>query len=651
MKYSRLVVLTTMLGLACSVTIAQTSNKLNGKAVSCASVDKNSTADKAFDGKQNTYFWSNQRKFGWVGLELPEKCVITKVGYCPAAERERMFLGVIEGANSPDFMDAIPIYMIQETPTAGMHYADVSCSRGFKYVRFVMSNHYTGNNGYSAQGDTVRCKVSELEFYGYASEGDDSKLFQLTKLPTVTIHTVNEKDILNKEDWVDGTISIISDNGKEFYSDALQIKGRGNASWGFAKKPYKIKLANKVKLLGMPAKEKKWTFINNMGDKTLMRNLIAFEASRIFGLEYTPAARSVDVFVNGEYRGNYQLCDQVEQGDNRVNVTKMKNTDTEGDNLTGGYMIEIDAYAPDEGEQKRDKSWFYTNHNTPVTIKYPDEDDIVPQQTNYIKQYVNKVQQAVYDRKKSEIDKIFDVESFLKHFLIGEFSGNTDTYWSVYMYKDRLNDIMFTGPVWDFDIAFENDYRTYPINNKTQYLFESGGSEAAGMNTFAKNLITDYKDDLQYIWSYARANGFTKDYILSFIDNTANDIRESANLNFMRWPILNYKVHMNPRALGSFDAEVNAVKTYVSQRFDWLDKKIGIIPTGTENTEDSNTVNVYSNDGMLCVSGIENGTVSVYNDMGALIYESNNKGSIEIMLPKGVYSVLHNGNSCRILVE
>ncbi|MCQ2351795.1 MAG: hypothetical protein MJ003_07505, partial [Paludibacteraceae bacterium] len=91
--------------------------------------------------------------------------------------------------------------------------------------------------------------------------------------------------------------------------------------------------------------------------------------------------------------------------------------------------------------------------------------------------------------------------------------------------------------------------------------------------------------------------------------------------------------------------------TYVSQRIDWLDKKIGIIPTDTENTEDSNAVSVYSNGGILYINGIENGNVSVYNDMGVLVYESNNKGSIETMLPQGVYSVLCNGNNYRILVE
>ena len=58
---------------------------------------------------------------------------------------------------------------------------------------------------------------------------------------------------------------------------------------------------------------------------------------------------------------------------------------------------------------------------------------------------------------------------------VGELSGNTDTYWSVYMSKERGSDQFKTGPVWDFDIAFDNDYRTYPLNNKSEFVCFSGG--------------------------------------------------------------------------------------------------------------------------------------------------------------------------------
>ena len=188
-----------------------------------------------------------------------------------------------------------------------------------------------------------------------------------------------------------------------------------------------------------------------------MRNLLAFHISEVIGMPYTPYGRSVDVILNGEYKGCYQLCDQIEVNKNRVNIDEMETSDISGEALTGGYLWEIDAYADQE------VSWFNSNHNIPVTIKSPDEEDITPEQSKYVADFFNKMEETVYatyfDNKDYGWRSILDAETFLKHFLIGELSGNTDTYWSVYQYKKRGEDKAYTGPVWDFDIAFDNDNR------------------------------------------------------------------------------------------------------------------------------------------------------------------------------------------------
>ena len=110
-----------------------------------------------------------------------------------------------------------------------------------------------------------------------------------------------------------------------------------------------------------------------------MRNLLAFELSRRLGMPYTPYGTAVDVLLNGEYKGCYQLCDQIQVHKNRVNITEMTIHDNEGSALTGGYFIEIDAYADQE------KSWFKSVKGNPVTIKSPDEDSITTNQRNYIR--------------------------------------------------------------------------------------------------------------------------------------------------------------------------------------------------------------------------------------------------------------------------
>lgn len=513
------------------------------------------TRENAFDGDLNTFFASYDRSYTWTGLDLGSAHVITRVGWSPRNDgvgEQRVVLGVFEGANREDFMDALPLYVIPENGKIGMmSYADVQCSRGFRYVRYI------------GPAD-ARCNIAELEFYGHPGAGDDSHLYQVTNLPTVSIHTLNNEIPIDKVNQVVSRLTIISDDGTNLLSEPGATRERGNASRDFPKKPYRIKFDKKQNVLDAPAKAKKWTLINNYGDKTLMRNLLAFELSRRMGMPYTPYGTAVDVLLNGEYKGCYQLCDQVEIDKNRVAITEMTPEDNQGSALTGGYLIEVDAYANQE------KSWFNSNKGNPVTIKSPDEDEITANQKQYIRNFFNQMENnwAAY----------LDLNSFLRHFLVGELSGNTDTYWSVFMYKQRDENLMHVGPVWDFDLAFHNDKRIYPVNTKSDYIYRSGGSCAGNMRNFVDNIVVKdaaAKRKMLEIWDEARQSGLTEENLLTYIDHWATVLQQSQHLNFLRWPILNQKVHQNVVAKGSFQAEVDVVKTFMKERIAWMDKKLG----------------------------------------------------------------------------
>ena len=446
--------------------MADDSYKLSGTVIGTAeSVDYSTsqksttvnTREMAFDGDLNTCFASWERSYTWTGLDLGTSHVITRVGWSPRNDSQgekRVLLGVFEGANREDFMDALPLYIIKEKGTIGqMSYATVDCSRGFP------------------------------------------------------------------------------------------------------KKPYRIKFDKKQNVLDAPAKAKKWTLINNYGDKTLMRNLLAFELSRKMGMPYTPYGTAVDVLLNGEYKGCYQLCDQIEVKSGRVDITEMTPEDNTGEALTGGYLIEVDAYAYDE------PSMFTSNKGNPVTIKSPDDDAITTNQYEYIRQYFNKME--------NQWKTYLDLNTFLRHFLVGELSGNTDTYWSTYMYKDRGDDKIYTGPVWDFDLAFENDNRTYPIMNLKDWIYRTKGSCAGNMRTFVNNIVVNNsaaKAQLKEIWGEVRQAGLTEEYMTDYIDAWEQTLGESQELNFMRWPIMNQYVHQNPRLWGSYQAEVQNVRRYMKER-------------------------------------------------------------------------------------
>ncbi|MBR1996524.1 MAG: CotH kinase family protein [Paludibacteraceae bacterium] len=569
----------------------------------------------AFDGDLNTFYASYGRSYTWVGLDLGTPHVITRVGWSPRNDGvgpERVVLGMIEGANRSDFLDAVPLYLIDQKGVIGkMHYADIIVSKGFRYVRYVGPHD-------------KRCNIAELEFYGHAGEGDDSKFYLPSGIPVVIMNTVNAEEPYDKEHNIPSYVRII-DTDNSYVIDTATTRLRGNASLNFAKKPYRIKFESKQRPLDAPAKAKKWTLISNYGDKTLMRNLLAFHISEVIGMPYTPYGRSVDVILNGEYKGCYQLCDQIEVNKNRVNIDEMETSDISGEALTGGYLWEIDAYADQE------VSWFNSNHNIPVTIKSPDEEDITPEQSKYVADFFNKMEETVYatyfDNKDYGWRSILDAETFLKHFLIGELSGNTDTYWSVYQYKKRGEDKAYTGPVWDFDIAFDNDYRTYPLNNKSEFVCFNGGSTAGSMGQFVRRVVLQDAQtipELREIWAVARCNGIDSASLCMWIDSIAEEIDRSQTFTFMRWDILNRQEHMNPVARGSFAAEVAYLKEYITKRVEWMDKRLGYVHTDVQSPVTSSPL-----------------PIAIWDIMGRMVYT----GSEMPMLENGLYVVQENGQT------
>ena len=642
--------------------------ELSGDAVGNATTTEN-TKEMAFDGDFNTYFkayiagdeWDYNRT--WVGLDLGEPHVITRIGFASRKMRSyKLQLAVVEGANEPDFSDAMPIYMIRDdkTPSGHMTYADINVSRGFRYVRFM-------------SGPSAACNFAEIEFYGHPGEGDDSQLFQLTNLPLVVVNTDGMRMMQSKDDKVNSTVHIISDGGTSLLSKKdTECKGRGNASWNFPKKPMRLKFPKKQTVLpDAPAKCKKWTLINNYGDKSLMRNKIAFHMSRGIGLSYTPYCQFVDLIFNGEYQGCYQLCDQVEVNPGRVEITEMTPDDIEGEALTGGYFIEIDAYANQEA------SWFESLRGIPVTIKSPDDDEITPEQSAYIKDYFNKFETAVFTygftSETTGYRKYLNLDSFLQYFIVGELDGNTDYFWSIYMSKERGEEKFVVGPVWDVDLGFDNDYRTYPIANKTDFIYRSGGSVASSAvkRLVDRILVSDTKarERLKYLWSDARVNRhYNPTYYCKLVDRYAEQLAQSQELNFKRWNILGECVHMNPAVSGSYEGEVQRVKDYLNERFAQLDRIIGTVEVevtnpaidqeeleddGTGAVEQVKTANRcrVAVDG-ACVRFIDTeGDYAIYTMSGTIADHGNCSRVLSRPLESGIYIVVTPGGTAKLIVK
>jgi hypothetical protein len=218
------------------------------------------------------------------------------------------------------------------------------------------------------------------------------------------------------------------------------------------------------------------------------------------------------------------------------------------------------------------------------------------------------------------------------------------------MYKQRKDDKFYFGPVWDFDIAYENDYRTYPINSswRTDWVYRSGGSSADGAKGVIDRLLSDptLMEELRNTYAHYRDNGIiTEKKLLEVVDNYAQEIDQSQKLNFKRWNILNTKIHMNFQALGSYDREVGVVKNYIKARIAWMDKKLNYVPTAIQNVEQPD-IRLWTEAGTIHIDNIlEPTSVEIFDLIGKLIYKKSIGSDISVPSGKGVYIVRLNGKN------
>ena len=526
--------------------------KLEGKPIS--SDVNNEKISLAFDGDLSTNFIS-ENNFGWIGIELLYPSKITKIGfYNNFPDINVYLLGIFQGANDKTFFDAIPLNMIiNEEKKNEINYADINCDQIFKYIRYVGPWE-----SYSL--------ISIFEIYGIEYPDTEpilhpTKIFQPTNIPLLIINTENGEMLTgyDKEKKLQSNLIFINNN-KIKSAHKASIKLRGNSSLNTDKKSYTINLEEKSKILDIPNKSKKFALVSNFYDKSLMRNILAYEISSFIKLKYTPSCTYVDLIINGYFQGNYILCEKIEVEENRVNITKMDKKCKKEPDVSGGYLIEGDTNG------KKDRSYFKTNRGIRFTIKYPKVENLIRNQYLYISNKFNEVENEIFDNNINSLD----IDSFVKYFIVEEFCANVDSiYNSFYIYKERNDKKLYFGPVWDMDLAFDNSYIMFPTNDKKNFAYKFTLSNGPTKKVVSK-IISNGKilEKIKDYWFKLINNGFNKEYLINFVNEKYKLIYESQKLNFIRWKVLGERVFMEGKILDTYEEEIDFLKNFIIQRFE-----------------------------------------------------------------------------------
>ena len=392
---------------------------------------------------------------------------------------------------------------------------------------------------------------------------------QMTDLPTIYIDTYDGWGIFSKETYKYCQLHYVDETGQVTAYDSVSIRGRGNSTWNMAKKPYKIKFNNKEKFLGKGyAKAKKWTLLANAGDKTMMRNAVTSAMGAFTSLKFNPAAKFADMVLNGQYVGTYQISDQVDVRAHRVNIMEQPYPINDSTNITGGYLLEVDGF--------KDGNCFYTGtYRAPVRIHYPEDDEIDNKQTTYIRNHVNTFEKALVSADFTDSEKGYrayvDTTSLIDWYLCTEISANIDGFFSTYFYKEQDNPRLFWGPLWDYDIAYNNDQRV---------------TSEKGLSSSVHSLMVDiaYNGSRSWVlrmWKdpwfqqavYQRyqelLNNGLVDYMQAKVDSLNTLLQQSQELNYELWGI-NRKMYHEMVLYSSYDRYVTDLKTFITEHCDYL---------------------------------------------------------------------------------
>lgn len=294
------------------------------------------------------------------------------------------------------------------------------------------------------------------------------------KLPVMYINTENGDSILDKENYLDAGLWIdIPENcpDKDFAlaSEAdpvsLKIRGRGNATWLYPKKPYKLKFTKKTKVLGMP-KHKHFALLATYGNMLGWAGAVGgMELARLAGLSWTPHAQPVELVLNGTYEGLYWLFESIKIDENRLDIYEQPEENTDPSTIPYGWLVEIDNY--DDEYQVKIPENPAKGHTMRVTHKSPVV--LSDMQRQWLIDEFTSMCQTIYgDSATAEgwTDYI-EPNSLVQYYIVCEVMTDLDGFnGSLYMYRDIEGDTRWHfGPMWDCNLAVNNDAPYWVMDN------------------------------------------------------------------------------------------------------------------------------------------------------------------------------------------
>lgn len=410
-----------------------------------------------------------------------------------------------------------------------------------------------------------------------------------------------------------GKILIMDSRGRSYFEGIIdEIHCRGNSSFDKTeKKSYTISLNKSMDLFEM-GKAKKWLLIANAFDDTLVRNASAFFIAELLKLPYTPKFQYVDVYINGNFIGNYLLSEKVEIGKNRVNIrnlekevaslnkncnladtdffmeqqgrlfsTKGYHIEKEPEDISGGYLLELET----SDRYGLEASGFLTSRMQPVVFASPKYASY--NQVSYIAGLYQDFEDAVFsaDGSNPYTGKMYyeyiDVDSFARKYLLEELVKNLDASFTsqyIYKYDDSISSKFYAGPCWDYDKSIAASGITEDgINLNDPKGLYAAVQEKESDIWYALYQHKDFRKTVAAIF-FKELEPHLKNNCEKIFFEYSKNIRSSNDCNMIRWNTF-------PQA-ATIDEKRILYNTKVLELADFIDKRLDFLKSEWEALQD-----------------------------------------------------------------
>ena len=364
----------------------------------------------------------------------------------------------------------------------------------------------------------------------------------------------------SKNYYLNAILSISGGGVYDDFTDSVQIKGRGNNSWNYSKKSYRLKFKKKVKPFGL-TKGKSWVLLANPQHGSLMVNAIAMKIGQLAGAKYTNHIIPVELYINNKYQGSYIFTEKVGFSNNSVDVDEET-----------GCMLELDSYYDEDFKFRS------TFSNLPVNIKEPEllEEEItavsssvlqsmlndncintIPSQNfpnssitatiisnhnakntkfNAIKEQFNQLDSIVCNN--GDLSEVLDLDAAARFILVNDMALNREILHpkSTFMWKENMyaKESKFTfGPVWDYDYGFGYINKKYFVDVTQGTLIGNGNLAGCKFFTSLKK-NREFQRHYYKVWCEFVEKGCIEE-VMEYIGDYYEFVKESYSNNAKEW--------------------------------------------------------------------------------------------------------------------